>query len=97
MGARKLIAGALVLAASAAPVIIYRPDRAIRVATGLVAHNVCSKTFVSGLDPQTVFADTIDRDGIRRMRFGLSYRLDRTGQYRRSVVAGNVRQPCGIS
>ena len=27
------------------------------VATGVVAHNVCSKTFVSGLDPQMVFAE----------------------------------------
>jgi len=36
--------------------IVYRPDRAVRVATGLVAHNICSKSFVSGLDPNTVFA-----------------------------------------
>ena len=36
--------------------VAFRPDRAIRVATGVVAHNVCSKTFVSGLDPQTVFS-----------------------------------------
>jgi CubicO group peptidase (beta-lactamase class C family) len=81
VGARKLIAGALVLAALAAPAVIYRPDRAIRVATASVAHNVCSKTFVSGLDPQTVFADTTERDGIRRIRFGLSCHLDRPGQF----------------
>ena len=86
MGARKLIAGALVLAALAAPAVIYRPDRAIRVATASVAHNVCSKTFVSGLDPQTVFAETTERDGIRRLRFGLSYHLDRHWANRRSFV-----------
>ena len=28
--------------------VYFRPDRAIRVATGFVAHNICSKTFVSG-------------------------------------------------
>src|SRR2546430_12492204 len=62
---RKLVVGFAVgmplLAALLAAAAIYRPDRAIRVATGLVAHNVCSKTFVSGLDPQTVFAETTDR------------------------------------
>src|ERR1700704_4313886 len=57
--------------------IAFRPDRAIRVATGFVAHTICSKTFVSGLDPQTVFAETLDRRGIRRLRWALRYHLDR--------------------
>ena len=57
MGWRKLVVVVLVLAVLAAAGIIFRPDRAIRVATGVVAHNVCSKTFVSGLDPQTVFSE----------------------------------------
>lgn len=80
---RRLIAGALILAVPIALCIAYRPDQAIRVATGLVAHNICSKTFVSGLDPQTVFAETTDRDGIRLLasardwaRFGLLYLND---------------------
>ena len=51
-------------------------------------HNVCSKTFVSGLDPQTVFAETIDRAGIRRLRWGLNYRLDRTSQTVDASLAG---------
>jgi CubicO group peptidase (beta-lactamase class C family) len=85
---RKLIAGLLILAVPAALVVVYRPDRAIRVATGVVAHNVCSKTFVSGLDPQTVFAETTDRDGIRRLRFGLDYHLDRSGQTVDASLAG---------
>jgi CubicO group peptidase (beta-lactamase class C family) len=85
-----LIAGALVLAAMVAPAIIFRPDRAIRVATGLVAHNICSKTFVSELDPQTVFAETTERAGIRRLRWGLSYRLDRTGQFVEASFAGRL-------
>src|SRR3954447_6147424 len=77
---RKLVAGGLILAnliALAALGFAFRPDRAIRVATGFVAHTLCSKTFVSGLDPQTVFAETVDRQGIRRLRWGLNYRLDR--------------------
>ena len=88
MVSRKLIAGLLILAVPAALGFVYRPDRAIRVATGLVAHNVCSKAFVSGLDPQTVFAETIDRAGIRRLRWGLNYRLDRTGQTVDASLAG---------
>jgi len=48
--------------------LYFRPDRAIRVATGLVAHNVCSKVFVSGLDPETVFSETTERAGVRRLR-----------------------------
>jgi CubicO group peptidase (beta-lactamase class C family) len=73
---RRLIATALVLAALAAAAI-FRPDRAIRIATGAVADAVCAKTFVSGLDPEAVFAETMDRPGIRRMRWLMRYHLDR--------------------
>lgn len=92
MVSRKLlvgvVAGTLVLAALAASAAIFRPDRAIRVATGLVAHNVCAKSFVSGLDPATVFAEAIDREGIRLLRAALSYRLDRAAGTVDVSVAG---------
>ena len=91
MVSRKWIAGALApvaLAAAAAATTIVRPDRAVRVATGYVAHNVCSKTFVSGFDPQIVFAETIERDGIRRLRPLLRYHLDRTAKIVEASVAG---------
>ena len=74
------MAGAIVLAALAAPAAIYRPDRAIRVATAAVADVVCAKTFVSGLDPQAVFAETMERPGIRRLRLGMQYQLDRAAK-----------------
>jgi CubicO group peptidase (beta-lactamase class C family) len=77
---RKLIAAALVLLIAIGAGVYFRPDRAIRVATGTVAHNVCSKTFVSGLDPQTVFAETTDREGLRLLRWGLRFSLDRAGK-----------------
>jgi CubicO group peptidase (beta-lactamase class C family) len=78
---RKSIAAAvLILLVSSALSIAYRPDRAIRVATGVVAHAVCSKTFVSGLDAQTVFAETTERAGIRLLRWGLRYHLDRAAE-----------------
>jgi CubicO group peptidase (beta-lactamase class C family) len=78
MVSRKLVASAVILAVPIALCATYRPDRAIRVATGVVAHNVCSKAFVSGLDPQTVFSETIERDGLRRLRRLLKFQLDRT-------------------
>jgi CubicO group peptidase (beta-lactamase class C family) len=89
---RKLMAGGMgltgIAAALVASTVMFRPDRAIRVATGLVAHNVCSKSFVSGLDPQTVFAETVEREGIRLLRWGLKYRLDRSGQTVDASLAG---------
>jgi CubicO group peptidase (beta-lactamase class C family) len=85
---RKLIAGALILAIPVGLAATYRPDRAIRVATGYVAHNVCTKTFVSRLDPQTVFAETTDRAGIRLLRRALRYRLDRAGKIVDASLAG---------
>jgi hypothetical protein len=88
---RRLVAGGLILAiliALAALGIAFRPDRAIRVATGFVAHTICSKTFVSGLDPQTVFTETLDRQGIRRLRWGLNYRLDRANEIVDASFAG---------
>ncbi|TMJ55661.1 MAG: serine hydrolase [Alphaproteobacteria bacterium] len=79
MVSRKWIAGALAagaLAAAAAATTIVRPDRAVRVATGVVADTLCGKTFVSGLDPHAVFAETLDRPGIRRLRWVMRYQLD---------------------
>ena len=78
MGWRSGIVVGLLLTALAAAGIAFRPDRALRVATGVVAHNVCSKTFVSGLDPQTVFSETVERDGLRSLRRMLRFQIDRT-------------------
>jgi CubicO group peptidase (beta-lactamase class C family) len=75
-----VIAVAILLAALAGAGIRFRPDRAIRVATAVVAHNVCSKTFVSGLDPQTTFSETVERDGLRRLRMVLRWQIDRTAR-----------------
>ncbi len=67
----------ILIAAAFARAAHIRADRAIRVATNYVAHIVCLNTFVSGFDPQAAFAETLDRDGIRKLRYLLSYRLDR--------------------
>ena len=88
MGWRKPVAVALVLAGLVAAGIVFRPDRAVRVATGVVAHNVCSKTFVSGLDPQTVFSETTERAGLRGLRSVLGFHVDRTTRTVDASVAG---------
>ena len=75
-----VVAAAISGAALAGASAYFRPDRAVRVATGYVAHNVCSKTFVSGLDPQTVFAEVSDRAGIRRLRHVLRFNIDRSAR-----------------
>jgi len=72
-----VVAVAMLLAALVGLGIHFRPDRAIRVATGSVAHIVCSKSFVSGLDPQTVFAETLDRPDFRRLRHVMKFQIDR--------------------
>ncbi|MEO8320118.1 MAG: serine hydrolase [Bradyrhizobium sp.] len=78
----------LMLIVPVAAGIAFRPDRAIRVATGVVAHNVCSKTFVSGLDPQTVFSETVERDGLRRLRPVLRLAVDRAARAVDASAAG---------
>jgi CubicO group peptidase (beta-lactamase class C family) len=76
---RKLMVAAIALAVPAALWATYRPDRSIRVGTAAVADVLCAKTFVSGLDPQAAFAETMERPGIRRLRWGMRYQVDRTG------------------
>lgn len=88
MASRKWIVAAVVGGAIVVGCLQFRPDRAVRVATGVVAHNVCSKSFVSGLDPETVFSETIERDGLRRLRRVLSYQIDRAGKTVDASVGG---------
>lgn len=50
----------------------------LHVVTGLTSHVLCSETFVSGLDPQEVYAETIKpMPGIHLMSGGLRYDVDR--------------------
>ncbi len=85
---RLAVAGGLFAAVLVVLGVIYRPDRAIRAATGSVADALCAKTFVSGLDPQTSFGEIVERPGIRRLRFGMRYRIDRNAGTVDVTVAG---------
>ncbi|HEX7217442.1 MAG TPA: hypothetical protein VF578_24775 [Methylomirabilota bacterium] len=54
-----LILLSIAAAAALTPGLSRRPDTALRVATGLVSHTLCSDTFVIGLDPDRVAAETL--------------------------------------
>jgi CubicO group peptidase (beta-lactamase class C family) len=86
-----IAAALLVVTATVALCAIYRPDRAIRTATAAVADAVCAKTFVAGLDPQTAFAEALERPGIHALRHGLRYQVDRTSHTVDVTVAGLFR------
>jgi hypothetical protein len=69
-----------------------RPDRAIRVATGFTSHTLCSETFVSGLDPEQVYAETVKpMSRIWLIDWALRYEIDRAGRQVRANVAGGFR------
>ena len=49
-----------------------------KVATGFVANVICTETFVSGLDPARVFAETTSAmPGVGLITWALDYRVDR--------------------
>lgn len=73
----------LVLAASTALSVIAlsaaRARDVPKVATGFVASVLCSETFVSGLDPARVFAETTSAmPGAGLISWALDYRVDRS-------------------
>ena len=73
-----LVVLCLVLAGLVAAVIVFRPDKAARVAAGFVSHTLCSETFVAGLDPTQSAAEIFQTmPGIRRLLPVLRYRVDR--------------------
>jgi CubicO group peptidase (beta-lactamase class C family) len=85
-----LFAGGLVVLAVIAALIHWRPDRALRVASSLTAHNLCSAAFTAGLDPQST-ADEL----VKPMLAGfvgplLRYQVDRTRKTVDASVAGLV-------
>ena len=57
---------------------VWRPDKTMRVVTGFAAHTLCSQTFVSGFDPDEVFAQTIaPYPGVRLLAGRLDIDVDR--------------------
>ena len=56
----------------------FRARDVPKVATGFVAHVLCSETFVSGFDPRRTFVETSDAmPGSGLMTWAMDYRVDR--------------------
>jgi CubicO group peptidase (beta-lactamase class C family) len=81
------LAALLIVAALAGAFAYFRPDRAVTVATGFVAHTLCSSVFVSGLDADQVFRESLaPLRGIRVIRRAMTYNVDK----RRKEVTARV-------
>jgi hypothetical protein len=78
-----ILCGALVLTA-------VRAHDVPRVATGFVSHTLCSAAFVSKVDPDEVYADTMDAmPGVGLIAWALDYRIDReTRQVTATLLGG---------
>ncbi len=67
-------ASALIVTMVASLIAIYRPDRAIQVATASVSQLMCEQVFISGLNPQRVYDEEVQpksalRPLLKRLRY----------------------------
>ena len=87
---KPVLIGLLILAAGAtAASVAFRPDKALRVVTGLVSHTLCSDTFVAGLDPDQTFRETFTGwPGVRRILPAIRYEVNREQKDVRVTLAG---------
>jgi CubicO group peptidase (beta-lactamase class C family) len=59
--------------------LAFRPDEAIRVATGVTSHTLCSAVFVSRLDPDEAYAETVKpTPGLKQLDWAIRYVVDRS-------------------
>ena len=89
---RGRIASLFVVIAFAAVIgagLVYRPDRALRTATGTAAHDLCSETFVSQLDPEQVFTESLaPRPGFRWIAWAVNFQVDPMRREARASLLG---------
>ncbi len=77
-----ILCGVLVLTA-------VRAHDAPRVVTGFVAHTLCSTAFVSGLDPDQVYADTMAAmPGVGLIGWAIDYTVDREARQATATLLG---------
>ena len=76
--------GAFVVGCSAA-----RTDRALDVVSGLVSHNLCSQVFVTGVEAQQAYAESLaPRPSMGLVNWAVRYDVDRTRKQVSTTVAG---------
>ena len=74
-----LLSGAVVLVfvVGLIAAAVFRPDRAIRVGTASISQVMCTGIFVSGLKPETIYAEEIvPRPGAKVLLKRLTYQVD---------------------
>lgn len=65
----------------------FRIDRPLRMGVSVVAHDLCSKTYISGLDPDRVFADSLaPRQGLKSIAGYIHYEIDTNRQQVRAKL-----------
>ena len=75
---RMILILAVTTAVGALALAVIRARDVPNIATGFVANVLCSETFVSGLDPDKIFAETVDAmPGTGLISWALDYRVDR--------------------
>lgn len=79
---------ALIGVATIAAAVYWRPDRAVQVASGLMAHNLCSATFISGLDAKATADELVKPMLPRFVGPLLRYHVDQDLKTVEASVAG---------
>src|SRR5260370_36710995 len=92
---RAMLRGFVILAAAvAAASVVFRPEKALRVVTGLISHTLCSETFVAGLDPDQTYHEIFQGwPVIRRLLPAVRYEVDRGRREARATPAGAFASP----
>ncbi|WP_321817365.1 MULTISPECIES: serine hydrolase [unclassified Paraburkholderia] len=89
MNHQRLLLFFVLLVLSLGGCALVRPDYAARVATGTTAHDICSETFISGQQPDTIFAETIaSRPGLDLIAPLINYSVDRSQREVSASLAG---------
>jgi CubicO group peptidase (beta-lactamase class C family) len=74
----KLIVAGTAVAVGSAALTVPWPRDAARVATGFVSRILCSDVFVSGLDPDQVYRETLEAmPGVTAIDWAVDYKVDR--------------------
>lgn len=87
-----LVMGASSAALCAGVWFFVRASRAIRVGTAVVSHTLCSGAFVSGLDPDSLYAEAVKPiPGQSVLAKRLKYVVDRKGRQVTATWAGLIQ------